>query len=92
MKYNPIINGIPEGKDRQVDNCETTMKNCINKDLGVEGYIECHNVHRLRLSTGNREILWPNLQNILIMIRFVHLHLKFSNISPKSMQEIIPQM
>ena len=46
MKYNLIING---SEDRQVDNCETTMINCINKDRGVEGDSECHNVHRLRL-------------------------------------------
>jgi hypothetical protein len=30
------------------ENCETTIKNFINKDLGVEGDVEFQNVHRLR--------------------------------------------
>ena len=43
MKYNLIVSGI---HDRQVENCETTIKNFINKDLGVEGDVEFQNVHR----------------------------------------------
>ena len=58
MKYNPIINGISESEDRQVDNFETTMKNCINKNLGVEGDRECHNVHRLKLRVDRKP---PNI-------------------------------
>jgi hypothetical protein len=33
---------------RCAENCETTIKNFINKDLGVEGDVEFQNVHRLR--------------------------------------------
>ena len=36
MKYNLIFSGIHESDDRQVENCETTIKNFIYKDLGVE--------------------------------------------------------
>ena len=35
-------------EDRQAENCETTIKNFTNKDLGVEGDVEFQNVHRLR--------------------------------------------
>ena len=48
MKYNLIFSGIPESEDRQVENCETTIKNFTNNDLGVEGDVEFQNVHRLR--------------------------------------------
>jgi hypothetical protein len=48
MKYNLIFSGIPEGEDRQVEHCETTIKNFINKDFGAEGDVEFQNVHRLR--------------------------------------------
>ena len=48
MKYNLIFSGIHESEDRQAENCETTIKNFINKDLGVEGDVEFQNVHRLR--------------------------------------------
>jgi len=40
MKYNLILSGIPESDDRQAKNCETTIKNFINKDLAVESEIE----------------------------------------------------
>ena len=48
MKYNMIFSGIPESEDRQVENCETTIKNFINKNLVVEGDAEFQNIHRLR--------------------------------------------
>jgi hypothetical protein len=48
MKYNLIFSGIPESEDRQVENCETTIKHFINKILLVEGDVEFQNIHRLR--------------------------------------------
>ena len=48
MKYSLIFSGIPESEDRQVENCETTIKNFINKNLVVEGDAEFQNIHRLR--------------------------------------------
>ena len=48
MNYNLIFSGIPESEDRLVENCETTIKNFINKDLGVKGDAEFQNIHRLR--------------------------------------------
>ena len=48
MTYNLIFSGIPESEDRQAENCETTLTNCINKDNGVEGDIEFQNVHKPR--------------------------------------------
>lgn len=44
MKYNLFFSGIPENDDRQVENCETAIKNFINKDLAVESEIEFQNV------------------------------------------------
>ena len=47
IKYNLIVSGIPESDDRQVENCETTITNFFNKDLGVESEIEFQNVQLL---------------------------------------------
>ena len=44
MKYNLMFSGIPDSDDRQVENCETTIKHFIYKDLGVESEIELQNV------------------------------------------------
>jgi hypothetical protein len=84
MKYSLIFSGIPESEDRQAENCETTIKNFINKDLGVEGDVEFQNVHEILCDCSLKSFLMSRISLSSLLKCFSMLDIlahKSSNIS-----------